>query len=720
VHRHSGQKEDAIARSNHSDPAMTHARSMLGSFILFTVVLVLVVMAVEALFFEQSAQKVALSNALAKAKEREGVLNTFATDAKNHLDALSHSRFLNDYLADPGQKPALEEFFTILLAANTHLMQLRFIDASGKEQVRVDRVEGGSHVVPPEALQDKSGRYYFTHAAALPPGSTWFSAIDLNIEHGRVERPFKPVMRITRTLDADGRFGGMLIINVCVKSLLNALFKAPLYDMILTNGKGDTIRHYAHKMGDHSKCWGNSLENGYNIASEFPGYADELLKQPELHSEHFVSRHLDVPIHDGLILILQLNKTYLEQQEKRSLIQYITVALILTVMLSLFGYYILTHFRNKLVTISELSALNERLKSTELSRNIALKTAKMGIWEWDFQSDTLTWDDQMYHIYGRSHEDDNPPFALWSSSLAPDEADKAQAALMKAVDEGSDFDTWFEIVTPGGEHRFIKAYGVTVYDDKRNPAKMVGTNLDITELHTMKEREKESERMLLEQSKLAAMGEMVGAIAHQWRQPLNELAIRIQKVKRDFGKARVDETYVNELVSASKQTIRFMSQTIDNFRNFFRIDKQTTRFDVPEAVDEVIHMLQAQLKDHHITIDSQMQSFTTQGHRSEFQQAIINLINNAKDALVGNQTESPCIEVSAKQGNITIKDNGGGIPDEIINRVFEPYFTTKDQGEGTGMGLYLTRMIIEKNMHGTINAYNSGGGAVFEIHLSEG
>ena len=240
---------------------------------------------------------------------------------------------------------------------------------------------------------------------------------------------------------------------------------------------------------------------------------------------------------------------------------------------------------------------------------------------------------------------------------------------------------------------------------------------DVTEKILAKEEKEKQDIIFMQQSKLASMGEMIGAIAHQWRQPLNELSIRIQKLKYNYAKEEVNEAFILDFIQKNKKTIDFMSKTIDDFRNFFRIDKEKMDFNIRTAIEEVLNIQTAQLKSHNIKLDIIGEDFIYKGFKTEFQQVIINLITNSKDALVSNKTVEPKIKIEIKKGIIILSDNGGGIKEEVLNRIFEPYFTTKEQGDGTGMGLYMSKMIIEDNMDGKIDIINSRDGIITTIEL---
>ena len=227
------------------------------------------------------------------------------------------------------------------------------------------------------------------------------------------------------------------------------------------------------------------------------------------------------------------------------------------------------------------------------------------------------------------------------------------------------------------------------------------------------------DKIVQEQAKLAAMGEMVGAIAHQWRQPLNSLNINIQNLDDDYEENLINEIFLKDFISKQTQTITFMSKTIDDFRNFFRVDKLKKEFSVKDAITQTLNIQNAQLKNSNISFSIKGKDFKIYSLESEFHQTILNLISNAKDAIILNSIEHGKITIIIGSNTISVVDNAGGIEQKIADRIFEPYFTTKEQGKGTGMGLYLSKMIIERNIGGTLNFSNSENGSKFTITLDE-
>jgi signal transduction histidine kinase len=245
----------------------------------------------------------------------------------------------------------------------------------------------------------------------------------------------------------------------------------------------------------------------------------------------------------------------------------------------------------------------------------------------------------------------------------------------------------------------------------------------IKRIEADKERRKQ-EKLLIQQSKMAAMGEMIGAIAHQWRQPLNSIGLYVQDLRDAYKFGELTESYINNTIENTMTQLKFMSSTIDDFRNFFKPDKQRTEFDLAKIVNDTLKIISDQLSNHDIRTvfeipDEPLWCF---GYENELGQAIMNIVINAKDALIEysamrDKTIVIRLKKDGKDAVLEIEDNGGGIANMYMERIFEPYFTTKDQSKATGIGLYMTKMIVEDNMNGKVSASNTKEGAIFTIRL---
>ena len=236
------------------------------------------------------------------------------------------------------------------------------------------------------------------------------------------------------------------------------------------------------------------------------------------------------------------------------------------------------------------------------------------------------------------------------------------------------------------------------------------------------EEAQKKDRAMLHQSRLARMGTMLSMIAHQWRQPLSEVAGILMELETASKFKKVDDKMIKESIEESNKLIQFMSYTIDDFRNFFKPDKQKVHFYIEDPCMEAISLINASIKNHNIDLHYNIKmNYEIYGYRREFAQVLLNLMSNAKDALIQREIKNPIInlEVDYIDGYsiVTISDNAGGVENEYMDLIFEPYFTTKSSLKGTGLGLYMSKMIIEKNMSGELSVENKNDGAVFKVKI---
>jgi two-component system, NtrC family, C4-dicarboxylate transport sensor histidine kinase DctB len=235
-------------------------------------------------------------------------------------------------------------------------------------------------------------------------------------------------------------------------------------------------------------------------------------------------------------------------------------------------------------------------------------------------------------------------------------------------------------------------------------------------------KQKAQEEILIHQSRSAEIGEMINNIAHQWRQPLNNLSLTIQNISFTYQSGILTQEELDKTIDKSKMIIKTMSNTIDTFRDFFEPNKNKVLFKIEHSIDNTLEILSSTLRFHNIELIKEIiDDVEIYDFENEFSQVLLNIITNAKDALVSNKIEKPTIKITISKifNNliVKIKDNANGVDEEIIDKIFEPYFTTKGKDQGTGIGLYMSKIIIEKNMHGKIEVTNDKEGAVFRITL---
>ena len=217
-------------------------------------------------------------------------------------------------------------------------------------------------------------------------------------------------------------------------------------------------------------------------------------------------------------------------------------------------------------------------------------------------------------------------------------------------------------------------------------------------------------KILAQQAKKAALGEMIANIAHQWRQPLNNINLLVHFLRDNYTNKNFSQQDVNSNVHDIYLQINYMSKVIDDFRAFFKPSSKEEEFDLNIAVEKSINLISAQYAKHNIQIIKDINKIKLITFENELMQVLINIFNNAKDELLNNASSKRFIFISAIKEEskiiIKIRDNAGGINDAIISKIFDPYFTTKDESKGTGIGLYMSELIISKHMNGTISVNN--------------
>ena len=260
-----------------------------------------------------------------------------------------------------------------------------------------------------------------------------------------------------------------------------------------------------------------------------------------------------------------------------------------------------------------------------------------------------------------------------------------------------------QIIKKDGTNIYILLNSSAIRDENGEIIYSNSTWRDITE-------HKEQEEILYQQSKMASMGEMIGNIAHQWRQPIAIIAMWANNMKADIEFDDMNSEKFNKYADNIVQQTKQLSQTIDDFRNFFTPNKVKSEFSIQSIINKTKDLISASFKTNNINIIEDIADIHIFALENELTQALLNIIKNAKDILITLEDRKRLIfiKVYEKKGilYIEIKDNGGGVPNDIIDKIFEPYFTTKHKSQGTGIGLYMTQSIITKHLHGKIYVKN--------------
>jgi len=400
-------------------------------------------------------------------------------------------------------------------------------------------------------------------------------------------------------------------------------------------------------------------------------------------------------------------------------------------------------FRN----ISGMKHAESALRDAQERLELAQRAAGAGIWDWDIVSGAIEWSPELFRLFGLDPLKDPAGFKRWVSIIHPEDVDAASINVDRAVLDGSVLDSVYRIVLPGGDVRWINSIGSTICDAEGRPHRMLGFCIDITERRRTEEKlvdrqrqleelnrtleqrveeetrkNREKDYLLIQQSRQAEMGEMINIIAHQWRQPLNVIGLYAQVLAESGRRGDLDEATLENTAKQILDILMHMSQTIDDFRNFLKPDKEMKRFNVKETISRAYDLISASFRSQDIRVEiAGVDDLFLTGYANEYAQVVMNILNNARDVLLERNIEQPRISIMvAREGTravVTISDNAGGIADALQERIFEPYFTTKKDRTGSGIGLYMSRNIIENSMHGCLTVRNTGAGAEFRIEV---
>jgi C4-dicarboxylate-specific signal transduction histidine kinase len=254
--------------------------------------------------------------------------------------------------------------------------------------------------------------------------------------------------------------------------------------------------------------------------------------------------------------------------------------------------------------------------------------------------------------------------------------------------------------------------------EKSREIEELNGSLEIRIVKTVEEL-RQKDRMLILHDRLGIMGEMIENMAHQWSEPLNSLGLVVQQVPLYYDSGEFRD-FFRENTEKAMGLIQGMSKTIEEFKSFFRPDKKITPFSVNQLIEHTLYLVEKCFKEQKISIDLHVEGDPlATGYPNEYSEVLLNILMNARDALVAHEVAEALISIRSlvEEGRsvVTVSDNGGGIADQVLEHIFDPYFTTKGPEKGTGIGLFMSQCIIEKNFAGSLTVCNAGGGAQFRI-----
>ena len=545
------------------------------------------------------------NNTMQDSLQKQRYINNFLSRSSNSIKAISKNKEFISFVKGDKNKKIAEDLLYSMIKIDRNYMQLRYIDANGNEIIRFDRKNIGSKVFEQKNLQNKSRRYYCKKCSLLRKNEIWFSNIDLNVEHGKIEKPIKPVIRVSIPIFNKDKYLGFLILNVFMKNYLNDLTESSIYDLYLCDLSGNFLISK-----DPQNSWSRYLDKKINALDEFSINKADFKKDTFFSKKHiFFIKTLKITGVNNLKLI------YFENIKQKQLTAQLIRKRVLTTVL----FAILISF----------------------------------------------------------------PFA------------------------------------------YLVSFPISkLYDSLEEEAESIAREANNLELRVQEEIEKNraKDRLLENQAKLAALGEMLGNIAHQWRHPITRLSLIIQNLKSLHENKKLTHEQFLKYYKSSLEQIDYMSDTIEDFRNFYKEDKEKKLFDPSLAIENAYKIINASIKHEGIQLSiNKKDKFKVLGYQNQFSQVILNILQNAKDAFEEKNINNPFVTITlyTKNGKniIDIEDNAGGIKTGIIDTIFDAYVTTK-KNNGTGIGLYMSRTIIEENFNGRLYAKNYKNGSIFTVELN--
>ena len=380
------------------------------------------------------------------------------------------------------------------------------------------------------------------------------------------------------------------------------------------------------------------------------------------------------------------------------------------------------------------NSLESKIKEAVADLEKSQEMAKMGSWILDIVNNELRWSNQTYKIFEINAETIEGLYEKFIQRVHPEDRELLENTYYKSLEEKKDYKLEHRLLMNDGSIKYVRENSETLFSQEGVPLISYGTVQDITETKLIEKEIEKKDAYMFHQSRLAQMGEMLSMIAHQWRQPLNAISVAqisitvtLELEKYDLSDKKQREAFLNFLrdkIQRVGQYVQNLSETISDFSDFYKPNKASVIRTVDRSILKSYSIIKESIESNLIEVDLDLNSHhQIKILESEFMQVIINILANAKEQCTEKNIKHPRITIKSfdidDETYIEISDNAGGIDEKIIEKIFDPYFSTKLEQNGTGLGLYMSKMIIKDYHSGDIYAKNSDGGAIFTIKLTK-
>ncbi len=650
----------------------------------------------------------------------------------------------------------IANLFQQLFVKELGVFQLRLLSADGMELIRYE-LNKDNVLVNSLSLQDKSTRYYYKEAQALSPSELYISKLDLNVENLKIEKPYKKTIRVVQKVKIDGKIF-YIVMNYNLSKILKTILTTTLYDLFFVEEDNQINMH---------------LDDRYSFSKQ---RNKNLYQKDFLDKDHqyITQKSLNILPYDVVISIKKTNLQALEDKKINTMKKMFIFTMLIAFIISSLLYYFLEKYLKRLsINVSDIMEARHYKKENQFVEFKAILsdvTLQRQMIEDNIQA--LKKQEKFTHSILNSqsnfvfitdgeylHEANKPllNFLNFNSLSEFHEKNSCICDFFVARDgyliKEQNGKTWFNIVLEdikkqykvmmkdidGNEHIF-QLFTNNLNDGKGNFVMSLSNITELTILQNSLQVKvdqqlgslRAKDQQLLQQSRLAQMGEMISMIAHQWRQPLGAISatsidMNLKLQLNEFDLAQEVERnkcndYVINHLGKIDGFVQSLTNTIDDFRNFYKPNKTSISSLMNSPVKKALNIVRSSFVAEGIEI---FEEYTCSNrvamHENELMQVILNILKNSQDNFK---------EKSIKNGKIWIKtydlddgirleisDNGGGVSEEILQKIFDPYFSTKSEKNGTGLGLYMSKIIIELHHEGKLYAKNRDHGVCFFIDL---
>ena len=630
--------------------------------------------------------------------------------------------------AGPSQKA--EQLLERFSKSHPNYLQIRLIDTEGMEVVRIDNLRGEPVVAASDALQQKRHRYYLEEAKGLGASEVYLSALDLNIENQKVEVPYQPVLRfVTPVFGSDGRKHGYAVLNYSGSKLLSRL-------MMKTTDMGTLLLNKAsyYLIGfTPEEEWGFMFASeGATFKARFPASWEAISGRTEGHLETeeylFVFSHFypEQYLNGGAtrfgrdwVVIHYVDKQTLYAHVRRYLDDLLLIVLPYYLLTLLIAWFVATY-------IVQLQQAQLRIKVAHQ----AFENAYEGIMVTTPDADIVQVNKGFSLITGHSENEvigqnarilhapsAQPPLSYRQLWQALKRTGRWSGELWNVRKDGTLYLASLTVSAIPDSHGH-PLYYITVFTDITKHRKQA------EQLRDQIEANQRQHGKMLQQSRMAQMGQMIGMIAHQWRQPLASIStiagtLTINNLMDDY-----DKEFFGGQLEAISDLSDHLSATINDFRSFSREEKFQTEVSLETTLQQSIRIIGPTLEANGIRTHRAGSDARVTTYPNELRQVVLNILKNAEDALQEHRIPDPQIWIRYGEEEgwayLSFEDNGGGIPADHFEKIFDSDFSTKMQRDGTGLGLYMSKTIIEEHCGGRLLAANTERGARFTIRLPTG